>query len=334
MKIAIIGATGLVGQTMMHVFGKSSLVIESLIPVASEKSIGKQIVFRDKNISVTGLQQAVLLRPEIAVFSAGSAISKEWAPKFASVGATVIDNSSAWRMDTDIPLIVPSVNGEILRASKSKIIANPNCSTIQLVMVLAPLYRQFGLKRVIVSTYQSVTGTGINAVKQLTDERQGIDGQKAYPHAIDLNVIPHGGYFESSGYTSEEMKLVNETRKILNNNTIPVSATVVRVPVFGGHSESVNISMEKPFNIEQIKTVLSNTPAVKILDNPLQNLYPMPISSQNTDEVHVGRIRTDNSYPNSLNMWVVADNLRIGAATNALWITEYLINNKLVEELN
>ncbi|MDY0280552.1 MAG: aspartate-semialdehyde dehydrogenase [Salinivirgaceae bacterium] len=329
MKIAIVGVTGLVGQTMIKVLNDSSLTISELIPVASEKSVGKSVVFRNKAYSVIGMQQAITLQPDIALFSCGGAVSKEWAQEFAKAGITVIDNSSAWRMDNLVPLIVPSVNGHAIKP-KCRIIANPNCSTIQMVMALAPLHRAFGVQRLVISTYQSITGTGVKAIQQFENERNGIVGDMVYPHPIDGNVIPHCDQFLENGYTKEEMKLIQETRKILENNTMPITATAVRVPTTGGHSESVNVTFDKPFTIAQIKDVLQKAPAVKVYDNPQANEYPMPIISKDTDTVFVGRLRIDESLSNSLNMWIVADNLRIGAATNAVWIAEYLVENNLL----
>ena len=329
MKIAIVGATGLVGQTMIKVLNDCSLAIDQIIPVASEKSVGKSVVFRGKEYSVIGMQQAILLQPDIALFSCGGATSKEWVPEFAKAGITVIDNSSAWRMDELVPLIVPSVNGHAIKP-KCRIIANPNCSTIQMVMALAPLHRAFGVQRLVISTYQSITGTGVKAIQQFENERNGIVGDMVYPHPIDGNVIPHCDQFLENGYTKEEMKLIQETRKILENNTMPITATAVRVPTTGGHSESVNVTFDKPFTIAQIKDELQKATAVKVYDNPQANEYPMPIISRDTDLVFVGRLRIDESFPNSLNMWIVADNLRIGAATNAVWIAEYLVENNLL----
>lgn len=325
-KIAVVGATGLVGQTMIKVLENSSLNITSLIPVASERSVGRTIDFNNTKLRVIGMQQAIILRPDVALFSAGGDVSKEWAPRFAQAGITVIDNSSAWRMEQDIPLVVPSVNGDIINKNH-RIISNPNCSTIQLVMAIAPLHRAYGIKRMVISTYQSVTGTGVKAVNQLENERVGIEGDMAYPHKIDKNIIPHCDSFLDNGYTKEEMKLVNETRKILNNQTLQITATAARVPATGGHSESVNITFDKEFDIDNVNKLLSKAPNVVLYDNPKQNQYPMPLISAGTDKVFVGRVRTDNSFPNSLNMWIVADNLRIGAATNAVWIAEHIVKN-------
>ncbi len=324
-KIAIVGATGLVGRTMLDVLGKSNIDVSEIIPVASERSVGKKVFFKDKDFNIVGMQQAISLRPDIALFSAGGAVSKEWAPKFAQAGIRVIDNSSAWRMENGVPLIVPSVNGEILD-KEHKIISNPNCSTIQLVMALSPLHKAYGIKRLVISTYQSVTGTGVKAVKQLDDERKGVVADMIYPHKIDGNVIPHCDSFTDNGYTKEELKLVNETRKILSDNSMAITATAVRVPTTGGHSESVNITFNTEYDIKEVVTILQNAPEIIVLDNPNNNEYPMPSISAGTDKVFVGRIRRDDSFPNSLNMWIVADNLRIGAATNAVWIAEYIVN--------
>jgi len=303
--------------------------ITEIIPVASEKSIGKDIHFNNMPYKVTGIKDAIYRKPDIAIFSAGGAASKEFAPLFAKAGTTVIDNSSAWRMDKEVPLIVPEINAHILNSSH-KIIANPNCSTIQMVLALAPLHKAYGIRRIVVSTYQSVTGTGQKAVQQLKNERAGISGERVYPHPIDLNLFPHGGTFEPNGYTSEETKLVNETRKILDDYTIRVTATVVRVPVTGGHSEAVNVEFEHDFNQEDVLKILSSTKGLVLQDEPDKSIYPMPKYAEGRDEVFVGRIRRDESQPNSLNMWIVSDNLRKGAATNAVQIAAYLLDNELV----
>jgi aspartate-semialdehyde dehydrogenase len=329
MKIAVVGATGLVGREMIKVLEERKLNPAVFIPVASPKSIGQPVNFNGGIYPVVGHQEALELRPEIAIFSAGASVSKEWAPKYAQAGATVIDNSSAWRMDPAIPLIVPEINAGIL-TKKDKIIANPNCSTIQMVLVLAPLHRRYKIKRVVVSTYQSVTGTGAKAVKQLENERKGVKGEMAYPHPIDLNLFPHGGSFLPGGYTTEEVKLVNETHKILDDPSIRITATIVRVPVFGGHSEAVNLEFEMNFDLEDIYRMLSETNGVIVQDDPEKNIYPMPVYSRGKDEVFVGRIRRDESNTNSLNLFIVADNLRKGAATNAVQIAQYLIDNNLV----
>lgn len=328
MKIAVIGATGLVGREILKVLESKSISISEFLAVASEKSVGKTIHFSGKEYEVISIDSAVQQNPDIAIFSAGANTSIEWAPKFKDAGSTVIDNSSAWRMRDDIPLIVPEINGNILTAN-DKIIANPNCSTIQLVMVLSPLNNKYGLKRVIVSTYQSVSGSGSKGINQLMNERNNRKKESFYPHQIDLNVIPQGGDFTEDGYTTEEIKLVNETRKILQSD-VKVSATVVRVPVINGHSEAVNIEFENDFVLEEVKRVLGTMPGVVIFDFPEGNMYPMPILTEGKDEVFVGRLRRDFSQPNSLNIWVVADNLRKGAATNAVQIAEYIIKNQLV----
>lgn len=304
--------------------------ITEIIPVASEKSVGKEIHFNNMPYKIVDIKEAIAKKPDIAIFSAGGSISKEYAPAFARVGTTVIDNSSAWRMEPAIPLVVPEINASILK-SGDHIIANPNCSTIQMVLALAPLHRAFGIKRIVVSTYQSVTGTGQKAVQQLKNERSGVSGERVYPHPIDLNLFPHGGTFESNGYTTEETKLVNETRKILGDNNIRVTATVVRVPVTGGHSEAINVEFEKEFELETVYKLLSSSKGIIVQDEPDKSIYPMPKYAENRDEVFVGRIRRDESQPNSLNMWVVADNLRKGAATNAVQIAAYLVDNEFIK---
>ncbi len=324
MKIAVVGATGLVGTEMLKVLSESGFKDADILAVASEKSLGKEIDYRGKKISVMGMQAAIDARPDFAVFSAGGSVSLGWAPKFAEAGIRVIDNSSAWRMDPDKKLIVPEINGHEL-TSKDMIIANPNCSTIQLVMVLKPLHDRYKVKRVVVSTYQSVTGTGVKAVGQLMDERAGItDGPKAYPHPIDLNVLPHIDVFLENGYTKEEMKIINETQKILADPGIRVTSTTVRIPVLGGHSESVNIETETDFDLDEVRSLLAGFPGIVVQDNPKENVYPMPLFSRGRNEVFVGRIRRDESVQNGLNLWIVADNLRKGAATNAIQIAEYL----------
>ena len=319
----------MVGSVMLQVLEERNFPITELLLVASERSVGKKLIFKGKEYSVIGLETAVAEKPQIAIFSAGGDTSLEWAPKFAEVGTTVIDNSSAWRMNPNNKLIVPEINASELTAD-DKIIANPNCSTIQLVMALAPLHKKFGIKRAIVSTYQSITGTGVKAVKQLENEEKGIKGEMAYPYQIYRNAIPHCDVFEDNGYTKEEMKLTNETMKILNDNTVALTATAVRIPVVGGHSESVNLEFEKEFNTSEIRTILSQTPGVVVKDNLDTNTYPMPAYAEGKNEVFVGRIRRDLTQKNSLNMWIVADNLRKGAATNAIQIGEYLIENGLV----
>lgn len=323
MRVAVVGATGMVGNVMLEVLNERNFPVTELIPVASEKSVGSTVNYKGTSYTVVGLSSAVDMKPDVAIFSAGGDTSLEWAPKFAAVGTTVIDNSSAWRMHADKKLIVPEINGAELTA-EDKIIANPNCSTIQLVMALAPLHDAFGVKRVIVSTYQSITGTGVKAVKQLEDERNGVEGDKAYPYPIDKNCLPHCDSFTENGYTKEEMKLTNETKKILDPS-INVTATAVRVPVVGGHSEAVNIEFENEFEVAKVRELLANTPGITVQDNLEALEYPMPRFAQSKDDVFVGRIRRDESQPKSLNMWIVADNLRKGAATNAVQIAEHLL---------
>lgn len=323
MKVAIVGATGLVGSEMLTVLASRNFPVTELIPVASERSKGKEIEFKGKKYKVVTADEAIALRPDVALFSAGGSTSLEYAPKFAEVGITVIDNSSAWRMDPSKKLVVPEVNGDTLDAS-DKIIANPNCSTIQMVVVLKPLHERFKVKRVVVSTYQSVTGTGVKAVTQLNDERAGVEGEKAYPYPIDLNVIPHIDVFQDNGYTKEEMKMIQETNKIMGDDSIRVTATTVRIPVIGGHSESVNIEFEQDFDLAEVRQLLAEQAGVVVVDNPEKLEYPMPRDAHGKDEVFVGRIRRDESQPNTLNLWVVADNLRKGAATNTVQIAEYL----------
>ena len=329
MKVAVVGATGLVGTMMLKVLEERNFPVSELIPVASEKSVGKEIDFKGKKYKVHSMDQAIALRPDIALFSAGGSTSMQEAPRFAAVGTVVIDNSSAWRMDPAIPLVVPEVNASVL-SSTHKIIANPNCSTIQMVAVLKPLHDKFNIKRVVVSTYQSVTGTGVKAVNQLMDERNGVDGEKAYPYTIDLNVIPQIDVFTENGYTKEEMKMIKETNKIMGDDSIKVTATTVRIPVMGGHSESVNIEFANDFNLEEVRNILSNAPGIVVQDDPSKLLYPMPLTAHNKDEVFVGRIRRDESQSNTLNLWIVSDNLRKGAATNAVQIAEYLVREKIV----
>ena len=330
MKIAVVGATGLVGRKMIEILEERNFPISLLIPVASEKSVGKSIDFGGKKIEIICLEKAVSLKPDIALFSAGGSVSKEWAAKFAKAGTTVIDNSSAWRMDETKKLIIPEVNGQLLTA-EDKIIANPNCSTIQLLLVLSPLHKKYGIKRIVVSTYQSVTGTGVKAVKQLEAERKGQKADSIYPWPIDLNCIPHCDVFLDNAYTKEEMKLVNETQKILSDDSVKITATAVRVPVFGGHSESVNIEFENDFNMEDIFTLFHNTEGLLLMDDIENNIYPMARFAEGRDEVFVGRVRRDLSQPNSLNLWIVADNLRKGAATNAIQIAEYIVENDISE---
>ena len=329
MKLAVVGATGMVGNVMLKVLEERNFPITELLLVASEKSVGKKISFKGKEYKIIGLQDAVDQKPDIAVFSAGGTTSTNWAPKFAEVGTTVVDNSSAWRMDPSKKLIVPEINADEL-TKDDKIIANPNCSTIQLVMALAPLHKKYTIKRLIVSTYQSITGTGVKAVQQLENEYQGLKGEMAYPYPIHKNAIPHCDVFEDNGYTKEEMKLVRETQKILNDKTIAVTATAVRIPVVGGHSESVNVEFENNFDLAEIRSILHQTSGITVKDNIDTNIYPMPIYAEGKDDVFVGRIRLDESQPNSLNMWIVSDNLRKGAATNTIQIAEYLMANNLI----
>lgn len=325
MKVAVVGATGLVGSTMLRILDERNFPVSELIPVASERSAGSKIVFKNKEYAVVTADEALAQKPTLALFSAGGSTSLELAPKFAEIGCYVIDNSSAWRMHPDKKLIVPEVNGHVL-TKEDLIIANPNCSTIQMVMVLQPLHKHYGIKRVVVSTYQSVTGTGQKAVRELLDERAGGKGFGVYPHPIDLNVLPHIDSFTDNGYTKEEMKIVNETCKILDDYNVKVTATTVRVPVIGGHSESVNIELEKDFDENVVREMLSNTSGIVVVDNPAMNAYPTPIDAAGKDEVFVGRIRRDYSQPNTLNCWIVSDNLRKGAATNAVQIAKYLHN--------
>jgi aspartate-semialdehyde dehydrogenase len=324
MKVAIIGATGLVGNKMLQVLQERNFPVTNLIPVASERSAGRRIVFQQDEWTVLTPENALLLQPDLALFSAGGSTSLEWAPRFAEIGCTVIDNSSAWRMDPSKKLVVPEVNAHVLEAG-DKIIANPNCSTIQMVVALQPLHQKYKIKRIVVSTYQSVTGTGLKAVQQLINERKGTLGEPAYPHPIDLNILPHIDSFLDNGYTKEEMKMLNETRKIMGDDSIRVTATTVRVPVIGGHSESVNVEFEQDFDLQQVRELLAAAPGVIVEDDVLHNRYPMPINANNRDEVFVGRLRRDESQPNTLNMWIVSDNLRKGASTNAVQIAEYLL---------
>ncbi|NAW52011.1 aspartate-semialdehyde dehydrogenase [Elizabethkingia argentiflava] len=329
MKIAVIGATGMVGQVMLSVLEERNLPITELIPVASEKSIGKKVNFKGKEYSIVSMHEAIERKPQIALFSAGGETSKQFAPQFAKVGTTVIDNSSAWRMEADKKLIVPEINADIL-TQEDKIIANPNCSTIQLVMVLAPLNKKYDIKRVIVSTYQSVTGTGKNAVDQLNAEIKGEAPQMVYPHPIFKNALPHCDVFAEDDYTKEEIKLMKEPKKIMADDTFSLTATAVRVPVQGGHSESVNIEFENEFELQEVRQILKHTPGIVVLDDVHNKVYPMPLTAEGKDEVFVGRIRRDHSQPKTLNLWIVADNLRKGAATNAVQIAEYLVTNALV----
>ncbi len=330
MKVAVVGATGLVGSMMLKILEERNFPVSELIPVASEKSVGKLVKFKGKDYPILSISNALIKKPHLALFSAGSSTSLAHAPDFEKIGTIVIDNSSAWRMDPSKKLVVPEVNAHVL-TPQDKIIANPNCSTIQMVVALKPLHDAFKIKRIVVSTYQSVTGTGIKAVNQLMNERKGIQGEKAYPYPIDLNVIPQIDVFMDNGYTKEEMKMVNETKKIMGDHNIKVTATTVRIPVMGGHSESVNVEFEKDFSLESVYELLNNAPGVTVLDDPSRQLYPMPlIHAQNTDDVYVGRIRKDESQARSLNLWIVSDNLRKGAATNAIQIAEYQIEKNFI----
>ncbi len=329
MRIALVGATGLVGSTMLKILEERNFPITELIPVASERSVGQTIQLKGIDYTIVSAEDALKMNPQIALFSAGGSTSIELAPKFAEIGCRVIDNSSAWRMDETKKLVVPEVNGDVL-TKEDLIIANPNCSTIQMVMVLQPLHKKYGVKRVVVSTYQSVTGTGQKAVKELLDQRMGLKQHQVYPHPIDLNILPHIDIFQDNGYTKEEMKMVKETCKILGDENIKVTATTVRVPVMGGHSESVNIELNKDFEEQEVRDLLDDSPGILVVDNPSNNEYPMPIFASGKDEVFVGRIRRDYSQNNTLNCWIVSDNLRKGAATNAVQIAEYLVEKGLV----
>ncbi|WP_298954105.1 aspartate-semialdehyde dehydrogenase [uncultured Nonlabens sp.] len=329
MKIAVVGVTGMVGQVMLRILEERNLNVSTLIPVASQKSVGTEVTFKNKQYKVVSMQQAIEMKPDIALFSAGGSVSLEFAPQFAAVGTTVIDNSSAFRMDADRKLIVPEINATSL-TKEDKIIANPNCSTIQMVAAMSPLHKQYGIKRLVISTYQSITGTGVKAVEQLENEFQGKKGPMAYPYQIHKNAIPHCDVFEENGYTKEEMKLVNETQKILDDRTIAVTATAVRIPVVGGHSESVNVEFRNAFDESAVRRLLSETSGITVQDNVDVNVYPMPLMAHGKDDVFVGRIRRDYSQENTINMWIVSDNLRKGAATNAVQIAEYLIANDLV----
>lgn len=329
MKIAVVGASGMVGEVMLKVLAERNFPITELIPVASAKSVGKELEFKGKKYVIKSMEEAVKMKPAIAIFSAGGSVSLEWAPKFAEAGVTVIDNSSAWRMDPTKKLIVPEINANEL-TKEDKIIANPNCSTIQLIMALAPLHKKYTIKRVVVSTYQSITGTGVKAVQQLENEYKGEKGDMAYNYPIHRNAIPHCDVFEENGYTKEEMKLSNETKKILGDNTVLVSATAVRIPVVGGHSEAVNVEFKNAFDVNDVRRILHETSGIVVQDNLDTNTYPMPIYAHGKDDVFVGRIRRDETQENTLNMWIVADNLRKGAATNTIQIAEYLVANDLV----
>lgn len=324
MKVAVVGATGMVGTVMLNVLEERNFPVTELLAVASARSVGKKLQFKGEEITVIGLEDAVAAQPDIALFSAGGATSLEWAPKFAAVGTRVIDNSSAWRMDAKVPLVVPEVNAEALRASDT-IIANPNCSTIQMVTALGPVHQKYGIRRLVISTYQSITGTGVKAVQQLEDEMQGTAKAPAYPHQIHKNALPHCDVFQEAGYTKEELKLVNETHKILNDSSIGITATAVRIPVVGGHSEAVNVALNTPFELEDLRQLFQESPGVVLEDVPEENSYPMPITAEGKDEVFVGRIRRDHSNANTFNAWIVADNLRKGAATNTVQIAEYLV---------
>ena len=329
MKVAVVGATGLVGTKMLQILEERNFPVSELIPVASEKSVGKKVRFKGKDYAVVSATDAIAAKPALALFSAGGSTSLEWAPKFAAAGITVIDNSSAWRMDPSKRLVVPELNADVL-GKEDKIIANPNCSTIQMVVALNPLHKKYKVKRIVVSTYQSVTGTGVKAVNQLLNERKGISGEMAYKYPIDMNAIPQIDVFLDNGYTKEEMKMLNETRKIMRDDSIRVTATTVRIPVMGGHSEAVNVEFENDFDLADVKKLLSEAPGVIVVDDPSAQQYPMPRDSHNRDEVFVGRLRRDETQPNTLNMWVVSDNLRKGAATNAVQIAEYLVEKRLL----
>jgi aspartate-semialdehyde dehydrogenase len=329
MKIAVVGATGMVGRVMLQLLEERNFKLDTLLPVASEKSVGQEISFNGKQVKIVSMQDAIAAKPEIALFSAGGEASIEWAPKFAEAGTTVIDNSSAWRMNPNNKLIVPEINANQL-TKEDKIIANPNCSTIQMVMALAPLKVKYGLKRIVVSTYQSISGSGVGAVRQMENERNGIDGAMAYPYPIDKNCLPHCDVFLENDYTKEEMKLVHEPRKILGDTAIAITATAVRVPLEGGHSESINVEFHQDFVMGDVRKIIHETNGLVLQDNPDTNTYPMPKYAHHKDDVFVGRLRRDESQPNTLNMWVVADNLRKGAATNTIQIAEYLIENDLV----
>jgi len=330
MKVAVVGATGLVGSVMLKVLAERNFPVTELIPVASQKSAGKEIEFKGKKYKVVTADDAIARKPDVALFSAGGSTSLEQAPRFAAAGITVIDNSSAWRMDPDKKLIVPEVNADVLTPD-DKIIANPNCSTVQMVVVMKPLHEKYKIKRVVVSTYQSVTGTGVKAVEQMMNERKGVNGEMAYPYPIDLNVIPHIDVFQDNGYTKEEMKMILETKKILGDDSIRVTATTVRIPVMGGHSESVNIEFENDFDLNEVRQLLAQQEGVIVVDDPANLKYPMPKDAHEKDEILVGRIRRDESQPNTVNLWIVADNLRKGAATNAVQIAEYLLKKGLLK---
>ncbi|HEY4062006.1 MAG TPA: aspartate-semialdehyde dehydrogenase [Puia sp.] len=329
MKVAVVGATGLVGTKMLQVLAERNFPVTELIPVASERSIGKEVTFKGKKYKIVSAGDAIAAKPAVALFSAGGSTSLEWAPKFAAAGITVVDNSSAWRMDPSKKLVVPELNADAL-TKEDKIIANPNCSTIQMVVALNPLHKKYTIKRIVVSTYQSVTGTGVKAVTQLMNERKGVQGEMAYKYPIDLNAIPQIDVFLDNGYTKEEMKMVNETKKIMRDDSIRVTATTVRIPVMGGHSEAVNVEFAEEFDLAEVRDLLSKSPGVVVVDDPAKQIYPMPKDAHERDEVFVGRLRRDETQPRTLNMWVVSDNLRKGAATNAVQIAEYLVEKKLI----
>ena len=329
MRVAVVGATGMVGNVMLKVLAERNFPLTDLIPVASERSVGKKVAYRGTDYTVVGLQTAVDMQPDVALFSAGGETSLAWAPKFADAGTTVIDNSSAWRMDPAKKLIVPEINANLLTA-EDKIIANPNCSTIQMLVALAPLQRKYGIERLVISTYQSITGTGVSAVQQLENEYAGEKGEMAYPYPIHRNALPHCDVFQDNGYTKEEMKLVKETHKILGDDSIRVTATAIRIPVVGGHSESVNVELKGPSSVQEIRQLLHESAGVVVQDNPETNTYPMPIYAEGKDDVFVGRIRQDFSQDNTFNLWIVSDNLRKGAATNTVQIAEYLIDQNLI----
>ncbi|MEK6152954.1 aspartate-semialdehyde dehydrogenase [Flavobacteriaceae bacterium 3-367] len=329
MKVAVVGATGMVGEVMLKVLAERNFPITELLLVASQRSVGKKLSYKGEEYTIIGLEDAVLARPHLAIFSAGGDTSLEWAPKFAAVGTTVVDNSSAWRMDPEKKLVVPEINAAAL-TKEDKIIANPNCSTIQLVMALAPLHKRYRMKRVVISTYQSVSGTGVKAVQQLENEMAGVQGEMAYPYPINRNALPHCDIFLENGYTKEEMKLAREPQKILDDRTFSISATAVRIPTAGGHSEAANVEFESDFDLAEVRQLLHETPGVVVQDNPDTNTYPMPIYAHDKDDVFVGRIRRDESQRNTLNLWIVSDNLRKGAATNAVQIAEYLVDKQLI----
>src|SRR5205809_4452763 len=331
MKVAVVGATGLVGSKMLQVLAERNFPVTDLVPVASERSIGKEVEFKGKKYKVVGMEEGIAAKPAVAIFSAGGSTSLEWAPRFAEAGITVIDNSSAWRMDPTKKLVVPEINADVL-SDEDKIIANPNCSTIQMVVALNPLHLKYKIRRIVVSTYQSVTGTGVKAVTQLMNERKAVHGEMAYKYQIDLNAIPQIDVFLDNGYTKEEMKMVNETRKIMRDDAIRVTATTVRIPVIGGHSESVNVEFENDFDLDEVRSLLNDAPGVVLQDDLSNQIYPMPLWAHEKDEVFVGRLRRDETQPKTLNLWIVSDNLRKGAATNAVQIAEYLIQKGILKQ--